>query len=184
MWASLVGNVLTAAAFAIALLLSLGMSGPQDAAIFVIAPLLLLLNRDEFLLSRLVNARRYFAPVAAVVIFLGANAANQLLDAVLLSEHDRAHQMHHPSGLPWWFFVRNFVCLVACLPTHAIFLKYLWDWLPQADGQLLVLTPLNLLSLCLTDVETTRLLAVLAMVVTCLQQLSMRQHNRRAMRAI
>ena len=46
------------------------------------------------------------------------------------------------------------------------------------------MTPLNLMSLCLTDMETTRLLAVLAMVVTCLQQLAMRQQNRRAMRVI
>ena len=116
-WASLTGNVLTALAFALALVLSLGMAGPQDASIFVIAPLLLLLNQDDLLLSGLVSARRYFAPAAAVVVYLGANAANQVMDVVLLPEHDRIHLLHIPGSPGGTFSGTSCAWWHACLPT-------------------------------------------------------------------
>lgn len=40
------------------------------------------------------------------------------------------------------------------------------------------------MALCFTDLETLRLLAVMGMVASCIQHLSMRQHTRVSMRII
>jgi len=129
----LAGNGACLMAFFISLLLSLDAGGGGDANIFALAPLLLLLNRDDLLLSGLTQGRRYFPPVAAVVVYLGAGAANQILETTL-SPHSASSRLALDAS-PSWYFLRNACCLMACLPTHSMFLKYLWDWQPQDDSQ-------------------------------------------------
>lgn len=108
-WICTVGNVTCIMAFTLALMLSFTAAGTLDVNIFVLAPLLLLLNQDSLLFRylthnatvmisicrcyipqpfkscphcpnrNLTNSRRYFAPAASIIIYLGAHGANQVL---------------------------------------------------------------------------------------------------------
>ena len=46
----------------------------QDEAILMLAPLLLLLNQDPYLLPMLDDRRRYFPPYVALVVYLTSSA--------------------------------------------------------------------------------------------------------------
>ena len=98
-----------------------GMQG-ADEAVFVLAPILLLLNQDPLLCRGLTPERRYFPPVCAATLFLAANA----VAAAVLKRN--ASSQHIPTAegvevLGAGYLVRSLALLVATLPNLFILLR-------------------------------------------------------------
>ena len=65
--------------------------------------------------------------------------------------------------------VRNLLTLGLVLPAHVLFAKFLWMRRDPGEGWLLLLAPLNVPALALTDVNTVRVLGVLGIAFSATQ---------------
>ena len=117
--------------------------------------------------------QRYMPPVAAVSGYLAASGAAQLI-AGAAAGADSLADAHAAETL---YLLRNAACLLLALPCHVAFAAYLWSRTRLAGTTQLVLVPLNVAALILTDLRSVRILAVLAFVMAFVQTLLMR-HQR------
>lgn len=101
----------------------------KDEAILMLAPLLLLLNQDPYLLPMLDDRRRYFPPYIALVLYLAASAFRAAAAAVI---------RHSPIAA-----AAAMLSVVCALPNHGLFAAYLWNQKRQSEWMLLLFTPLN-----------------------------------------
>ena len=93
-----------------------------NEAIFVLAPVLLLLNQDPLLCRGLTPDRRYFPPVCAATLFLAANAAA----AAIMKRSASLQPVPSAEGneqLTLWYLLRSLALLLATLPNLLIFLR-------------------------------------------------------------
>ena len=93
-----------------------------DEAIFVLAPILLLLNQDPLLFRGLTNRRRYFPPVFCASAYLSVAAVT-----TALAQHsafaERSPFVVDDAQFGTWFLVKNLGLLAATLPNHVFFLQ-------------------------------------------------------------
>eukprot|EP00899_Mesostigma_viride_P019112 jgi/Mesvir1/27201/Mv07047-RA.1 len=185
-WMPAVGNVATLLAFGLALVLNASFTGSSDASIFPLVPILLLLNQDVLLLKGFADRQRYFPLSLAVSLFLFVSAALKLYRAVVWSGGLGAAMVASASsdhGLS--FLARNLGSLLLLAPTHVFFNRFLWDSsVRRAESLLLLLTPLCVPPLLLTDIGTVRTLAALGAVEGVVQYFASRNVRMAGMRYI
>lgn len=77
-WLPAAANAATGTCFVLSVSLAKYFIGGTDLAVPVLAPILLLLNQDAYLLKGLTPRRRYAPPIAAVGLYLGTSALLKL----------------------------------------------------------------------------------------------------------
>ena len=118
-WLPTAGNLACLSWLALSLFLSWSAKGAPDEAIFLLAPSLLILNRDPVLMPGLKPSRRYAPCSLAVTVYLVASSVATVIQSTWLQP--RALVLAHKQT--WFHFVLNVVCLFAVLPTHLGFLQ-------------------------------------------------------------
>jgi len=109
-------------------------------------------------------------PVLAISGYLAASAAAQLIGSATAGT-DSLADAHTMETL---YLLRNAACLLMTLPCHVAFSAYLWARTRLEITTQLVLLPLNVAALILTDLRSVRVLAVLAVGMAFAQGLLMR----------
>lgn len=143
----------------------------SDVAVLMLAPLLLLLTQDPYLLPMIDERRRYFPPCAAAVLYLAASA---LWGAVTTAGDVAAIDT-----------ARAAAGVLCTLPNHALFAVYLWNHRRQSEWPLLVFTPLNAFPAFFAEYHPAVVwLAGLAVAAAVVQGYSMRQVRRAGTRLI
>ncbi|KAG9447285.1 hypothetical protein H6P81_013413 [Aristolochia fimbriata] len=171
-WMPAVGNVSTILCFIICLILSINLTGGSNRAIFLLAPILLLLNQDTDFVAGFGDRQRYF-PVSVVISgYLILTALYRIWEEVW---HGDAGWGFEIGGPGWFFAVKNAALLVLTLPNHILFNRFLWDYVKQTDATLLLTMPLNLPSIIITDIVTIRVLGLLGVIYSLAQYLISRQ---------
>jgi hypothetical protein len=135
----------------------------RDEAILALAPVLLLLTQDRLLAPSLTPKRRYVPPLAAIVVYLLANAANDVLVDPYDSPASRA------------FDIVGALCPV---PALAMLGVYLWTWRRRSEWPLLFLGPLSVLAGLVAQSTAVKLLSGLSIVGIIGQSVAMRRVQR------
>jgi hypothetical protein len=73
-----------------------------------------------------------------------------------------------------WYLLKNVACLLLVVPDHVTFLRYLWNRQRVSGTLLLILAPMSLAALAVTDLRTVQILAGLGMLMAVTQHLFMR----------
>ena len=146
----------------------------REEAIFVIAPVLLLLNQDPLLLPTLEEKRRYVAPYLAVFSYLLATAIKQAS-----SGYESAFETPWPRAR----LVQGVLLALCSVPNHVMLLTYLWHRRKQSEWPLLFFSPLNVLPI-LFGGRPAVLLALLAGAGALVQTIVMRTLRRRGLQMI
>ncbi|CAI5506962.1 unnamed protein product [Closterium sp. Naga37s-1] len=179
-WMPLVGNISTILAFLLALLLSSEFATTDSAnhAIFLLVPILLLLNQDSQTLGTFTDRHRYF-PLTAVL-----SAYLLFTDFLLL--FSEAYSGIYYWGTEWFtednaFFLcaKSLLLLLLCAPMHYVFNRFMWDNKQRADYLLLVLGPMCLPAAVLPtggdELPSIRTAGCLGVVYAVVQYLVSRQ---------
>eukprot|EP00884_Botryococcus_braunii_P004655 jgi/Botrbrau1/14190/Bobra.182_3s0123.1 len=179
-WVPTVGNVLTLLCFGLCIWLSQRFTEGSNEAIFVLAPLLLLLNQDPVLLRGLGDRQRYAPPIAAIAIYLSVTAALELYrrrfvgSLSLFNAHEKTA----------FFFLKNLAALVLTLPNHVNFVRYLWSRERVKGTTLLLLTPLCVPAYVLSNIKATTWLCFLAVPAAAFQFFAQQHVRRQGMKLI
>eukprot|EP00249_Psilotum_nudum_P022608 c28580_g1_i2 orf=3-3230(-) len=158
-WMPAVGNVATCLCFAICLILNIHLTGGSNKAIFFLAPILLLLNQDSNLFTGFGDRQRYFPLTVVISIYLVVAGAYRLWAEVWHGYQNAAWGLE--TGGPGLFFaVKNGLLLLLTVPNHVLFNCFMWNYGKQSDFVLLLITPLNLPAIIITDIMAIRALAL------------------------
>ena len=93
-----------------------------NEAIFVLAPVLLLLNQDPLLCRGLTPERRYFPPVCATTLYLAANAVTAAIMKHSMSSQ-RGSSAEADNRIGTWYLIWSLTLVLATLPNLLIFLR-------------------------------------------------------------
>jgi hypothetical protein len=173
-WAPTAGNALTLLAFSICVALNATLTGGQPEAIFMLAPLLLLLSQDALLLRGLGEQQRYAPPITAASLYLAASTLVRIyLDGTGLS------------AVHLGVSALRLVALVAAMPLHLLFLRFLWQQRPCPGVALLLLAPLcGVVPLVYSPYKETVYLALSGPVMALLQHMTTRHKRQVGMKVI
>lgn len=159
-WVLAAGNLLTLMAVGVCLALNHYVTGGAPEAIFMMAPLLLLLNQDTMFFSWLNERHRYFPPVLAVSVYLVSTSAIELLALGVVYR-------------VWAYALKNLVLLGCCVPMHGYFLFYMWHQKAASSSlPLLALLPLSTVPLVFADMQAVQYLALTSLVMGLLHYFS------------
>ncbi|MEW5297524.1 MAG: hypothetical protein WDW36_000729 [Sanguina aurantia] len=187
-WVPLVGNVATFTAFALLLALNGHLTGATPEAIFMLAPLLLLLSQDPVILPMLGEQQRYFPSGLALVAYLTLTAVMQAspIPRLCFSAQARVFGVAFGGGMqgpmtgaavvshPLLFIARNTLLLALTAPSLYLLLHYLWTVKVRNGAALLLCMPLSILPLALSDAPSARALALVALSASLLIFFSMK----------
>lgn len=159
-WTPAVGNISTVLCFVASLTLNMKLTGGSTRSIFLLAPILLLLNQDSGIFTGLGDKRRYFPVAAATSGYLFLAAVCRIWE-----------ELWEIGGSGWVFAVKNGGLLTLVSPNHALFIRFMWDYAKQTDAQPppLLTVPLSLLSVTAADVVPIRVLGLLAVAYSLVQ---------------
>ncbi len=118
-WLPTTGNLACLTWLSLALYLNWSVQGAPDEAIFLLAPSLLLLNRDPLLMPGLQPSRRYAPCSLAVSLYLVVSSLASVVHATWLQP--RALVLAHKQT-PLYLLL-NVACVAAVLPSHLGFLQ-------------------------------------------------------------
>jgi len=127
-----------------------------------LAPILLILNQDNYIFRKLEEKNRYFPVFASMTLLLGFATLGQtvlrfitvrVLGYILLS-----------TEFPWYKQFYNVVLFLLSLPSNYFFNIYLLDFVKQNISLWLLIAPLNVLPLFFADYLTIQLLGALGIV--------------------
>jgi len=185
-WLAPAANVAAVLCFGLAVAVARHFTGGADFAVPVLAPVLLLLNQDGYLLAGLTRRRRYMPPVAAVSLYLGASALTALLGALVrgrvpsaVSERGGLALLAPTGARALLLYAAKEVVAVACtVPSHALLATYLWNFRWVSGFWLLLSVPLNAVTLVLSSVHQLTVMGALGAAFGCVQGL-LQWHNRR-----
>jgi hypothetical protein len=138
--------------------------------IFFLAPILLLLSRDNVLLSQLTEQRRYFPLILSIVSFLLLKSYFAIVWLAFTSSTMAA--------------AKNFVLAVATTPSHMHLLEHIWSMRHQSDFTLLLLLPLNILPIVLADIPALHLVGLIGFAGVTFLLYSARQIKQHGMQII
>eukprot|EP00892_Ulva_mutabilis_P002875 jgi/Ulvmu1/12589/UM092_0019.1 len=170
-WMPTFANITVLITFTLALILNFQIAEGKDEAVLMLAPLLLLLNQDAYILPMIDDRRRYFPPYVALVAYLALSVLRTALDALRAAQPVAAARL-----------VASVLCT---LPNHALFAAYLWSQRRQSEWPLLVFTPLNAFPAFFMDYHAAVVwLAGIAAVAAVAQGAAMRQVRRAGTRLI
>lgn len=180
-WMPSVGNVATMLCFLISLILNVHLTGGSDRAIFILVPILLLLNQDSNFFTGFGDRQRYFPLTAVLSLYLVASAMYKLWYEVWQGYSSWGLDVGGPG---WFFAVKNAALLILTLPNHILFNRFMWDYARQTDLILLMIVPLNLPSVIMADILTIRVLALLGIIYAIAQYLVSRHIRIKGMKFI
>ncbi|EPS57225.1 hypothetical protein M569_17595 [Genlisea aurea] len=187
-WMPAVGNVATVLCFAICLILNATLTGGSNRAIFLLAPILLLLNQDSDFFAGFGDKQRYFPVTVAVSVYLAAAAAFGIWEEVRHGKNDSwwgGAVVGVIGGPDWIFAVKNAALLVVTFPSHILFNGFVWSYAARrGDARPLLTIPLNLPAAIMADVVKIRILALLGVIYSLAQYLISRQHYLKGLRYI
>lgn len=169
-WMPVVGNVATCLCFSLCLILNVRLTGGSNRAIFFLAPILLLLNQDSSLLTGFGDRQRYFPLTAIISLYLVGAVIYKIWEDVWYS-HQNASWGLETGGPGLFFVVKNTLLLLTTIPNQLMFNRFMWDSLKQPDMWLLLITPLNLPPLFITDMSAIRALSLLGIIYALIQYL-------------
>ncbi|KAJ3671798.1 hypothetical protein LUZ60_007877 [Juncus effusus] len=170
-WMPLIGNISTILCFIICLILNISLTGGSNRAIFLLAPILLLLNQDSDIISSFGDRQRYFPVIFAISTYLVLLALYRIFEEVF----SPGVEFLFVGGPGWFFAVKNLALLMLTLPNHILFNRFMWDYVKQTDAVLLLTLPLNLPSVVITDVLAIRVLGLLGAIYSLAQYLISRR---------
>lgn len=179
LWLPVVGNISTVTSYVSALFASHYLVGNADGAAFLIAPILLLLNQDPLFFQSFTLARRYLPVALSVSCYLLLNSCSHLFLQMFTTGFTLAGE----AGSSAINLFKNWMCLVFTLPSQAAFTRYLTNMTWRDNVSILVM-PLNVPVLFLTDVSTIKILAALGIGEFCIQQFSRRQIRKVGLRVV
>ncbi|KAF2288407.1 hypothetical protein GH714_007258 [Hevea brasiliensis] len=117
-WMPAVGNVATIMCFAICLILNVNLTGGSNQAIFLLAPILLLLNQDTDFVAGFGDKQRYFPVAVAISAYLVLTALYSMWEDVW---HGNTGWGIDIGGPDWFFAVKNLALLILTFPSHILF---------------------------------------------------------------
>ncbi|CAI5977897.1 unnamed protein product [Closterium sp. NIES-64] len=172
-WMPLLGNAATLASFllALSLLTTLAQHDSDQRAIFLIAPILLLLNPHLSFPSAFSHRRRYFPLTLACSAYL--------VLSVLVTVTAEAATAVHYWGWSWVTLGYNVTQLawtvgmvLLCVPMHVLFNLFMWDNVWRSEYLLLLLAPMCVPAVVLPgDTPVVRVVGVLGLIYAFLQLL-------------
>ena len=171
-WMPAVGNFSTILCFVICLILNFSLTGGSNRAIFFLAPILLLLNQDSDIFAGFGDRQRYFPVTVVISGYMVLTALYRIWEEVW---HGNAGWGVEIGGPGWFFAVKNAALLILTLPNHILFNRFMWDYVKQTDGTLLLTMPLNLPSIIITDIISVRVLGLLGIIYSLAQYLISRR---------
>ncbi|KMS99436.1 hypothetical protein BVRB_2g045560 [Beta vulgaris subsp. vulgaris] len=171
-WMPAVGNVATVLCFAICLILNVNLTGGSNRAIFLLAPILLLLNQDSDFVAGFGDKQRYFPVVVVISSYLVLTALHSIWEEVW---HGNAGWGLEIGGPDWFFSVKNVALLILTFPSHILFNQFVWSYAKQKDMAPLLTLPLNLPAIIITDVIKVKILGLLGVIYSLAQYLISRQ---------
>ncbi|KAI3942997.1 hypothetical protein MKW98_005509 [Papaver atlanticum] len=171
-WMPSVGNVATVMCFAICLILNFNLTGGSDRAIFLLAPILLLLNQDSDLVAGFKDRQRYFPVTVVISVYLVVTAVYRIWEEVW---HGNAWWGLEIGGPDWFFAVKNTALLILTFPSHILFNQFVWSHTKQVYSRPLLTMPLNLPPVIITDVIKVKILGLLGLIYSLAQYLISRQ---------
>lgn len=200
-----VGNAASIIGLAVGLFLNIQYLDGSDVSVFLLAPVLLLLNKDNYLCKDLREGNRYFPLQVAVSSFLFGRAilffcqllylflttptALTLTPATSITLAELAGTTI--ANQPWtpFLLLKNVVWLAMALPNHYLFTAFLKNYERQGGKStsttlLLLTTPINLLPAVFGDLPAVNLLGVTALIQGGLQMYISRQIRLMGLRSI
>lgn len=170
LWVPLAGNIATAICFGTSMQASYSLVGNADGAVFLISPILLMLNQDALFLRSLTMAKRYLPVSLSIAAYLVLNIVTQLYQQMTAQDAEVGASSPVVSSN----LLKDCICLLATLPTHVAFTYSLVN-MTWRDRVSAFLVPLNLPVLFLADLQTIKILAAFGIGEFCLQLLAKRQ---------
>ncbi|GAB2234255.1 hypothetical protein Drorol1_Dr00003500 [Drosera rotundifolia] len=173
-WMPSVGNVATVLCFAICLILNNNLTGGSNRAIFLLAPILLLLNQDSEFIAGFSDKQRYFPVTVVISVYLILMALHSIWEEVW---HGNPGWGLEIGGADWFFAVKNVALLILTFPSHVLFNQFVWGYTKQKGYAPLLTLPLNLPSIIITDIMKVKILGLLGVIYPLAQYLISRQQH-------
>ncbi|GIM00281.1 hypothetical protein Vretimale_5429, partial [Volvox reticuliferus] len=183
-WVPTLGNLLTLTAMGLGLALNCFLSGGMGApeAIFMLAPILLLLSQDVLILPGLSERQRYCPPQLAISAYLLVSGVLVAVSDVVVGGGGGPAAVGLP---PTLYLLKELGIAALAVPHHVIFLRYLWTLHAESWGTvLLVAAPVCVLPLAICDVPALRFFGAVGMLAAVLQYFSMKHVRRVGMKFI
>jgi hypothetical protein len=193
-WIPALGNVAAACSFLTGSALAARVATDADAAVFVVAPALLMLHEDGKVFPSLRGARRYAPPLAAVAtqllgaatsdaLALGFGAPESELRAAATAAWGAGETFS--SYQKWRAFLWEMILALAAAPCAWRLTEYLWSPARRARAaETAALAPLNVLALAAAQSRAARTLAVTSLACAAAQHAAQRRAKRAGMRAL
>ncbi len=193
-WIPALGNVAAACSFLTGSALAARVATDADAAVFVVAPALLMLHEDGKVFPSLRGARRYAPPLAAVAtqllgaatsdaLALGFGAPESELRAAATAAWGAGETFS--SYQKWRAFLWEMILALAAAPCAWRLTEYLWSPARRARAaETAALAPLNVLTLAAARSRAAKTLAVTSLLCAAAQHVAQRSAKRAGMRAL
>ncbi|XP_074307522.1 uncharacterized protein LOC141642589 [Silene latifolia] len=180
-WMPAVGNVATIMCFAICLILNFTLTGGSNRAIFLLAPILLLLNQDTDFVGGFGDKQRYFPVTVVISSYLVLTALHSIWEELWHGNAGWGLEIGGPDG---FFAVKNVALLILTFPSHILFNQFVWSYSKQKNMAPLLTLPLNLPAIIITDVVQVKILGLLGIIYSLAQYLISRQQYLSGLRYI
>lgn len=144
-------------------------------SVFVLAPILLLLNQDANLFTRFTDRQRYFPVTLTITLYLALSSGYHIVVGALQGGLASSLLTLAGKNSVIVFTIKNALLLFVTLPNQVLFNTFMWDNVKQSNMMLVSLTPLNLPAVLLSDVSTVRVLAALGVAFALVQFLVSRR---------
>jgi len=171
-WMPYIGNMSAILGFLLSVWLNLLFLGGSRTSIFILAPVLLLLNHDERYFKGLTEKNRYYPIIFAISTFLVSFALKDLfLGYVYIHWSFANFGVSFTVGDIWDLvsFLRNMILFLFTLPTQYFFGRFMWNFARQREYLWLMIVPLNFLSLFFSNILSIQMLAVVGIVFGVLE---------------
>lgn len=156
-WLPTTGNLISVFCFLVSLSWSSYFSQGKELVVFLLAPILLLLNQDPVFCRDLSEKRRYFPVVLSLVLMLFWEASVEIFTNTVLNPGFSS--LDDSIG---WFLLRNCVSLGILVPSIGAFLHYLWIRKQvTSHGYAIYLLPLNIVPFFKETLLSIRLLGLI-----------------------
>ena len=149
----------------------------SSVGVMALSPILLLLNEDGVVLTRLSTGGQRYAPLATAIPMLLTGKA---LASLLFSTED------HGSGSEGGIvrLACNLMGLGLTLPNHIFFSQFLWRHEQRDAFVLLAVTPLNVAALLMVSLAEVKVQAVCGVLFAVVQYFAARRIHREGMRML
>lgn len=156
------GNASAILAFLLSVFLNVQYLNGSITCIFFLAPILLFLNQDSFLLKNLTPRNRYFPIILSTSVFLTFYAIYKILVQSILAKYGLVPSPdHYLSSFTLWV---NWFYLLCTTPSHFYFNQFMWTFSRQSDLMWYLILPLNLFGIFLAEFSSVQMLGVLGVI--------------------